>query len=186
VTDMEGEVLAKFDARAKDPERWRQCATDLHSGALALWERLDQPAEAPEDQRVRQTEWLLSLGKVTLMLEGLALEALIKAQLVRKNPAKYVRGGKWVGQSHALVALARDAGLTCKNSAEADLLARLEGFVLWAGRYPVPLKDQDHAVRWEAYRAILPPGTSYSTADRTLSAGLFDRWFKEGMDGQTR
>jgi hypothetical protein len=81
-----------------------------------------------------------SLHPVELMLDGMAIECLLKA-LWAKQGHKLVNGGKYVGVhgagDHDLVQLADVLKLTLSDS-EKDVLRRLSHFIEYGGRYPVP------------------------------------------------
>jgi hypothetical protein len=79
-----------------------------------------------------------------LMLDGMAIECLLKAAWVKQGH-KLAKDGKYLGVpgagDHDLVQLA--GALKLKLSAlEKDTLGRLSHFIEYGGRYPVP-KDAD-------------------------------------------
>jgi len=79
-------------------------------------------------------------GSATLLF-GLAIENLLKAIIISKEP-KPVENGKlrdWPGNGHELIRLAENANINL-NMQQRDLLNRLVAFIEWAGRYPVPKK----------------------------------------------
>lgn len=81
-----------------------------------------------------------STSSVALMLAGFAIENILKAFLVaNRNPLN--SKGRFEFATHKLLKLATNAQLAV-SSDEARLLERLEEFVAWAGRYPVPLTSE--------------------------------------------
>ena len=77
------------------------------------------------------------LSNVAYMVAGFAIEVLLKGLLVQQKPPVN-SNGRFKLDSHRLVDLARAAGFTL-NEGEPELLDRLEEYLTWAGRYPIPL-----------------------------------------------
>ena len=61
--------------------------------------------------------------------------------MVTKGRGKDV-SGKFNLKSHKIIELAKNLGLQCSKE-ELELLERLEHYIIWAGRYPIPLHIQD-------------------------------------------
>ena len=117
---------------------WLAKATELLKAARLLWQQfLDDLAVFQKGEQLEEP----FVGGPALMLYGLAVENLLKAGLAHQGKA--VNGNGAFGlKSHGLVDLADQLGLSC-TPAEIELLEKLETFVLWAGRYPIPLVAQD-------------------------------------------
>jgi hypothetical protein len=77
------------------------------------------------------------LSSVTYMLAGFAIEVLLKALLIRTE-SPLSANGRFQLNSHHLAELAQAASFPLMEG-ESDLLERLEQFLTWAGRYPIPL-----------------------------------------------
>ena len=80
------------------------------------------------------------LSSVAYMLAGFAIEVLLKGLLVQKTRPLNANG-RFVLHSHHLVELAKEANISLIES-EPRLLEKLEEFLTWAGRYPVPLTSE--------------------------------------------
>jgi hypothetical protein len=80
---------------------------------------------------------------IQLMLSGFAFENIIKAIMVTKGvPA--LKGGKLTPRylgNHKLSALARKIGPVTRE--EETMLEWLSTFSRWAGRYPVPVEEDE-------------------------------------------
>lgn len=80
------------------------------------------------------------LSSVTYMLAGFSIEVLLKALLVQKASPLNTKG-RFQLNSHHLVDLAQEADFSLMEG-EARLLEKLEEFLTWAGRYPIPLTSE--------------------------------------------
>ena len=154
---LERKFRVIFEERGRDASAWLRHAHALRTAARPLWDRLSD------------------LGHIAMMLEGMAVEALAKAVRATQEPA-LVSDGRWTLQTHDLRSLVDDTGLTL-NPDERSLLARLTGFVLWAGRYPIPLKSSDMTPRMlpGTKEIKMPPGMWIGPADRQAVTQIFDR-----------
>lgn len=117
---------------------WLVKAAELLKAANLLWQQFLDDLEAFQKGE-RQEEPFI--GSTALMLYGLAVENLLKAGLAHQRKAT-TSNGSFGLKSHELAPLAEQLGLSLTD-AEAELLERLEAFVSWAGRYPIPLVAQD-------------------------------------------
>jgi hypothetical protein len=111
---------------------WRRARTAVFSAGMA--------PEAAEQMRQHPELWA---ADVFMMLAGMAIEDLLKAimiigepTLVRPNPSAPTQMLDNSISHHDLGRLAARAGIPV-NSEERAFLARLSGFVQWAGRYPL-------------------------------------------------
>jgi hypothetical protein len=125
--------LARF---AEEPRRWRLEAQGLQTASRVLRDYWlgAQPGE-------------VSRGEVALpalLLAGYAIENYAKARLVEQ-------GKDWKGHGHDLPWLVKQAGIEL-NETEEILVQRLKQIVVWAGRYPTPIKPQEfHVPRGEEW-----------------------------------
>jgi hypothetical protein len=98
------------------------------------------------------------LWDVERMLQGYALEALLKSWYLKNGGQLYNSEGKFClrgqAKSHNLIALADAIGyaLDARFRTMADRLTR---FVRWAGRYPVGLKDEESSASWGSSDQVL-------------------------------
>lgn len=76
-----------------------------------------------------------------MLLVALSGENYLKGNLVSKVAALSPEG-RFAHASHKLLALVERTKLSITYP-EADFIERLEVFLEWAGRYPIPLKSED-------------------------------------------
>jgi hypothetical protein len=86
----------------------------------------------------------IALFKSYMLLSGLALENLTKGIIVGRKPG-VVTPDTFNLKEHNLLKLAQQVARPFSKN-ERDILDRLTAFVMWAGRYPIPLRatDNDH------------------------------------------
>lgn len=154
------------------PDAWRSSAGDLLASATVLRER--RGAVEPDSSSATDT-W--RLHPVELMLRGMAIECLLKALWV-KGGNKLVKDGKYIGVhgagDHRLVQLAGVLRLRLSNL-EKDLFVRLQDFIEYGGRYPVP-KDADTLRMIRDPRGGKGAATSWHTpSDQDLYDAIVDR-----------
>ena len=84
-----------------------------------------------------------SLISVYFLLAGYALENLIKAILLIQHPEFFKKDESLTGvQSHNLLQLCERCGLKMEEE-ETALLNKLSEYIIWQGKYPVPLRYDD-------------------------------------------
>lgn len=117
-----------------EPYLWLRKARELRRTADLVWEQFvaeinafTQGQDSPEP----------FTGDVAMMLYGLTIENLLKAGLAAKGCAVGANGNFKL-KVHNLQALTSELSLAV-SQAEAELLERLQHFIEWAGRYPIPL-----------------------------------------------
>ena len=148
------DVCDVFDRRQKGSSYYYNKASDLHAGALVLWDACQSPVGfmAP-DPKAEQ----LGLGKgfrldvalpsVFFLLAGLSIELLLKAiarvlGLENRN-------------SHRTVDLSTNVGILLSHE-HAGIAASLTEYVYWASRYPTPSKEDQYQ---KAQRIFYEAGT---------------------------
>jgi hypothetical protein len=92
----------------------------------------------------------LEIASCAMLLYGLSLENLIKAVIIKGKPELISNGEllKWPGggkHGHNLIGLFEEAVIDFSNG-QSDIVVRLASFVLWAGRYPIPMKSIKMAI----------------------------------------
>ena len=73
------------------------------------------------------------------MLAGMAIEDMLKGAIVQAMPPNQRTTPP---RGHDLVDLSKKARRSW-NSSQIDLLKRLTTFIIWAGRYPVALREAE-------------------------------------------
>jgi len=162
---------------ARDPSTWLASAQRLHASAEHLWARF----EFYQRQRDRfdLANWQDDWGDLpaALMLAGFSLENLAKGLIVANEPdvVGETHLTKWsVSSGHDITDLLKRAAIALGDDSERLVVARLEYFAKWAGRYPVPMKfaestpidslghgyrpleisDDKRAAEWDTYRRV--------------------------------
>ena len=157
------------EGAGENPLTWQASARDLLEAATAVEARV-QPIE---------NGLMHTLAAVQAMLLGMALECLFKGIYIKRyrvweemdKAHSLVKDGKYVEMPgvgpHQLLQMA-DAGGVALNQHERSVVIRLTDFILFAGRYPIP-------VRVESMRPIKGRGgqtvaRSYITPDELKTA----------------
>lgn len=171
---------------------WAVTAAQLKRAHDLLWAAYEE-ADHTLFSRVQEPNALRDAGQATdvwepddadlapgaLMLLGLSLENLAKGALIRKRPELATATGmcRWPVPAHDTSLLLKEAEIPL-DSAEADLIARLVEFVLWAGRYPVPT-----IFARSAPRRIAGGGTApfpwFSRRDKDVAELLYRRLYED-------
>lgn len=162
------EVFKKwFVQKARSPQAWIIQSKYLHHAADYLL-KLHQKAEDKQIKlllkELKENEGQLRTGsrpatklKVELihdtsviavyrMLMGYSIENLSKAILIKKKPDLIKKDGAFGDKNtikrHLSIEMIRECGIKLKAQ-EKDTVQMLSWYVLWAGRYPIPLKVKD-------------------------------------------
>lgn len=139
---------------ARNPVGWLHSAEQLRRAADAVLEHVRrdwQSLPRAFANALAGEQRPPSVAGQYMMLAGFAIENLAKGLIlvseprrVQPDPAKPGRLLRWEGSGHLLERLLRDANVTL-SGAESELVARLETFINWAGRYPVALQAMEMA-----------------------------------------
>lgn len=139
--DIEHDVVVRHAERLRNWLEWKRKSDSLRRGALVLhqqavkdWEELKQYFGSGKTVDVGEAG--IELGSQIAMMNGLALETLVKAISVRrKDPIG--KNGKLAFGHHRTRDLLDELGIPITDD-EEELLLRLENYVYWAGKYPSP------------------------------------------------
>ena len=125
----------KYRTACNNPFLWLVKAREVRRAANLVWDQFQSElvgyACGGEDSNEPFT------GSVAMMLYGFTVENLLKAALVAKGVA-VLPNGNFSKKSHALEDLADELSVSL-DANERELLERLENFLEWGGRYPIPL-----------------------------------------------
>lgn len=126
-----------FDKVARMPFAWRMTAESLLRAARALVPLMQADNRASLDPM--QNTFDPPVTPVYMLLAGLVIENLAKARLVAERSSPATVGEDLAGdlKTHNLIDLLDRARLTL-TADESHLAERLQAFVEWAGRYPIP------------------------------------------------
>jgi hypothetical protein len=126
-----------FERRKKVSVYWHNKACDLLGSAAAVWAAMHDTDSVEKAKVLGLGEgfsFAIACPPVFRMLCGMAYELLLKAIIVAK-------GGE-PEPTHDLVALGKAADVSFTKE-EIGLLRILSASIIWAGRYPIP-KKQEH------------------------------------------
>jgi hypothetical protein len=106
-----------------------------------------------------------------MLLNGLAFENVIKGILIGRNSAlattEEISRGILTRGGHGIADGARR--ILTLTDPESDLLKRMEEYLFWAGRYPLPLQFDTYMNSEEQ------KSRRYQSTDRDLINRLFDK-----------
>jgi hypothetical protein len=122
----------RFTFDTLTPAKWMFSAIALKESApLIDWED-DLPTQS------------LGLIFVRRMLIGMSIENLLKGLLMAQGEIM-VADGKLSSRfkSHTLPQFAKGPTCVTITAGEHRLMAELKNYIVWAGRYPIPLKSDD-------------------------------------------
>ncbi len=138
-----------FTAWATSPLAWFSHAEQLHQSSELLWQPIDRLFDLSGPTSPKPIADVSGMhAPAYLLIAGFAIEAKLKAaaiqtelneggidRLIVPGPSPLLRG--WV-KTHKLAALAARARVSYDGD-ELIYLRRFEKYIIWAGRYPVPL-----------------------------------------------
>ena len=137
----------------QDPTYWLGHHKRLKISADVLMDKMieDELNRAMPPQEFHERN--LALFESYMLLMALSVENLVKAHAIKEymriNPGhifenlQEIKQLAWGGKKHGhdLIKILEFIGFEI-HSAERDLLNRLQGFVIWAGRYPIPQNQE--------------------------------------------
>jgi hypothetical protein len=154
-----------FDIQRTDPGAWYELARTLRIAAEPVRQRFFEIAVASQNDEANRLG-MLAYSRGYMLLTGLAFENLLKAIALFRhhslNEFPRARGG------HGLTEIAKWLNLELLP-AERSLLRRLEEYVHWAGRYPVPEKAGTYVTSDRKQLAAV------QSDDPEVSKALFER-----------
>jgi hypothetical protein len=170
VTRSESDEL--YELSGKEALIWLEKAQGLRYFAGILKDQLLAMVDDDSPAWNRRIE-TLGVVSATMLLLGLAFENLIKGVYVAQNPALVDRTrldrSFWQADSgHGIKDFAK--ALTRLEPDEEELLDRLQEYVVWAGRFPIPTKSG-------RYHQNLSPTRKqrFSTDDLVIGDRLFEK-----------
>ena len=95
-----------------------------------------------KESREEMSSNCCDISKPAIFLGALAIENLLKAIRISQLSSIFNARGEFVLDTHDLLTLVSDAGIKVSEE-ESVNLERLWQFIVWAGRYPIPLFSND-------------------------------------------
>jgi hypothetical protein len=133
----------QFSRTLRDWREWQSEARSLWRAALILHQEAQRDWDNRKRNRVAIAEGTFDFppkleGAMT-MLNGLAIENLVKALWVQKTTEPVEEKGclRKKLKTHKIIPLLEEVGFTLSTE-DKELLLRLESYVTWAGKYPMP------------------------------------------------
>lgn len=163
VRDSEALFRSNFEKVAEMPLTWRLTADELLRASRALLPLIEADNRAMNDPSQQAFE--PSVVPVYMMLAGFAIENLAKAMIIEGGSFSPTEREGLVKEltSHDLLGLLDDAGVALTED-ETYLVERLETFLRWAGRYPIPLTVEASLPRTHP-RGGWGPLTNFTSTD---------------------
>jgi hypothetical protein len=163
-----------YEIVGQDPLQWFEHANTLKLSADVILQELSRISPQPQ-VRPGVREKKLAYVRSFMLLTGLAFENLIKGIFIAQDPSlvdrKKLDTQLWssVRKGHGISTLAKK--VTSLSSAELNLLTRLEEYLVWGGRYPIPRNSFDY------FKSLNPEArlTIDMSRDPTLISGIFNR-----------
>jgi hypothetical protein len=153
-----------YDTKAKDTREWLRVGRGFMLSARVIWTEL-HPLLGPEGFADEHIDEMLAYWRSYLLLIAYAFENVYRGILVASGrswpEALSPTGGHGLSKQIASV--------TTLNEDEANLIARLETYSHWAGKYVVPKEPETYAAGLRGFR-ISVMGSDLATAE-----GLFAR-----------
>lgn len=146
-------------------------AETLERATEALWDQVEKDFATLDRAQVGDLT-PPTVAAPAMMLAGLTIENLLKGVCIGKEPP-LSNDGDFRLRTHKLLDLAARADLALGED-ERGLLERLEVFIEWAGRYPIPLSYKDMLPRTLPTRGFAPL-TYFRTSDIVLWRRLITR-----------
>jgi len=169
-----------YEVVGQDALGWLEYAKTLKLSADLILEALTRDLPQPQvlpGVRERKLAYVRSF----MLLTGLAFENLIKGIFIARNPKlvdrKKLDAKQWlaVRKGHGISTLTNQ--VTSLNPAELNLLTRLEEYLIWAGRYPIPMNSTQYFQTMMSNKLSADPQElrEFNTKDPELINSLFER-----------
>lgn len=153
---------------------WLSVATSLRRAANILWEEVQHDNDKIFKEESEDIQ--PSVSQNCLLLLGLSIENLLKGICV-SNYVAFNEKNEFKFTTHNLLVLCEKSGIEIAEE-EYHLLEVLEQFVIWAGKFPGPLKYTDLIPRYSPNGGFAPLDVR-SGSDIISSFKLIDRLTKE-------
>lgn len=163
-----------FQIIGQDAQTWLEQAKLLKMSAEVIKAEIDNVLPLPQalpGVRERKLAYIQSF----MLLNSLAFENLIKGIIIVRNPKKLVDQQKvntmyWnIRKGHGIAALAKK-NISQISQDEFQLLKRLEEYLCWGGRYPIPLNSGTYSNSQNPKNLL-----TYLSTDSALINHLFSK-----------
>lgn len=171
--------LDMFRSAATSRHVWADYAWRLRRVAMMVWHLSQSEAEfvfhdTTKSLMTPRGETNDSLRSVFMLLAGFAVEDLAKGVYLRRKGISVADGHFPSELKRHVIRPLLDQFNIYLTPTEKGLVRRLETFVRWAGRYPVPL-DVEHMMPGDLPEGGFGPPASYQSDDAEVFQTLFAR-----------
>jgi hypothetical protein len=134
-----------YNSIGMNPTLWLWHSKGHHSAALVLW---NVHRRAKSERSIAATDRFNRA--LALMLAGYAVETLMKMILIEAHlrtvdfPPSHTKLTDYIPRTHSLSDLAKKAHVRT-NRSDRKVLDQLTEYVVWAGKYPTPVKAEGYA-----------------------------------------
>jgi hypothetical protein len=163
-----------YERASRVPLVWRFASDPLRRAAHILLPVIEEDLRIHSDPSADTAAFEAPTSHVYMLLVGLAVENLAKGICVASNP-NIIKNDQFSGglKTHKLLDLLERGGVKLSQE-ESYLLERLETFINWAGRYPIPAKLEESLPR-ATPRGGYAPLNYFISSDPTLLEQFMDR-----------
>jgi hypothetical protein len=159
-----------FELLASDGQTWLAQSTQLKMAADSILPNVFEAIKIPPALPGAQLKRFAFIDSY-MLLTGMAFENLIKGILIQRDKTlvtrEQIESGILPRGGHGILTGAND--ILALTVAESDVLQRIEEYLFWAGRYPVPLKSGTY------HNSEVQELRSWRTDDPPLVNSLFQR-----------
>ena len=138
----------KFEDAVLSPEKWFDKAEELKYAADIL---LDFEKNRTRFKREYRKNIIVDtniyLTSQIIMLNGFAIENLLKALMCKRNKITIDEKGQVKGLDHDVVSLAQTLEIDLEKN-ETVYLEKVFRHIVWEGKYPSPLKKKKFTEEW--------------------------------------
>jgi hypothetical protein len=175
---MNSQTDDMYSLIGRNAEDWLWAAKRLKMSADLVLKHLlpiiNVPYVGSSESMLELMETQLAFIEAFMMLTGFAFENLLKGIDIAKNPnlvdSKKLDTTLWnVRGGHGISIFAKK--VVSLNSSEINLLKRLEEYIVWAGRYPIPKSADTYNRASEPYNQ-----RKFFRSDPELINSLFERF----------
>jgi hypothetical protein len=169
-----------FSLIGRNAQDWLGAAKRLKISADIVLKHLLQIINVPyvssSESVLELMEKQLALMEAFMMLTGFAFENLLKGIDIAKNPnlvdSKKLDTALWnVRGGHGISSFAKK--IVSLDPSEINMMERLEEYIVWAGRYPIPKLANTYSSATEPYSR-----RKFNSSDPELIDNLFERLTK--------
>lgn len=176
--ELERLITSRHSEIEKDWAEWNRKSASLRRSSEVLRQQAERDFEVlrpffGSGQRVQTGEAGIDLSAPIMMLNGLALETLVKALAAARSGSSPLKMDG-MGASHRTRAMLDTLGIQVSEM-EEELILRLETYVQWAGKYPTPRDAREVLPKTLKSGRTTHPAYSMFRLDEEVFVALYSR-----------